>query len=449
MTRPAVSAAVVDSVNSVLQSELATTADPDVRAHLLGVTEVLLHRAELEDLRPARRSALSSAVGPGADPYEGVAERATELARQRLDKDVLRALVAADLPELGSASSDEREAAATAAMDWLGKDTPSEISCDRVADYLAASGRGGLTVESVRQLSGGFSKTTLLLALRDGVGVQEVVLRQVPPGRDGSGLAAEFDVVRFAWEHGVPAPEPLWLEPLDNALGGPFFATRRVLGENLGDVFGPRPGVDPDVARGLAAALAVLHAVEPTDLARTPVAPMVTGEQVLARIDEQAEQVARAAEVDSGGYRPLNALLFAWLRTHVPEELPAPVLLHGDPGFHNLMVHEGKVQALLDWERARLGDAAQDLSYVRPHVTRVLPWQDFLEAYGAAGGRPPDERHLRYYAVWHDTWRYAGAYRGRARLLTGRRSVLDGVIGLLHAPRFLHSALSTAFEVDL
>jgi aminoglycoside phosphotransferase (APT) family kinase protein len=203
------------------------------------------------------------------------------------------------------------------------------------------------------------------------------------------------------------------------------------------------------VAPHLARALARLHAVDPEQVKHTPVPPMASRAEILARIDEQETKLRVAASSFTSRPRPLDALLFAWLRQLARDHDVRPALLHGDPGFHNLLVHEGRVSALLDWERSLVGDPAQDLAYVRPQVERVVPWRVFLDAYCAAGGSAPSDDRLHYYAVWHDTWRYVGSFRGLSRLHGDRASVLDAVTGLLHAPRFLLSALRTAFEVDL
>lgn len=460
---------VLDAVHRVLHCDLfAADGDRAAIDHLLTVADVLLHRAVLDDLAPRRRRQVGDELaglvdrcaGAGADrdrdPFSRAESVANRIAAGRVPAElaslVLRCLAAADLPELGRAASPDREAAETAAMDWLGREAPAAISAQDVSDYLAARAPlgPGAVARSVTQLSGGFSKTTILVSVqRQGGPVEEIVLRQVPPGRDAHTLVGEYDTVSFAWEHGVNAPEPLWIEPEDNPLGGPFFASRRVAGSNLGDVFGPRPGTGPEAGLGLATALAQLHQVNLDGVPATPVVPMVSRKEIIAAIDQQSELARAAAAVDGDIPHPLHALLFEWLREHAPDDVAHPVLLHGDPGFHNMLVHDGEVTALLDWERARLGDAAQDLAYVRPHVTRVQPWQDFLDAYCAAGGTAPDEERLRYYSVWHDAWRFTGAYRGRGRLLTQPGGLLAGVMGLLHAPRFLLSGLQIAYEVEL
>lgn len=458
----------VDAVHRALHHDLETAGGSDAtRAHLLGVADVLLHRAVQDDLRDVRRNAAREDVAAflarlplemtpkGGDPFENIEASSDWIAAgsptKDLVKQVLRILVTADLPELGRATSPEREAAEVPAMDWLGREATAHVTPQDVADYISRrSPLEAVDVDSVTQLSGGFSKTTLLVGLhRAGHGPEEIVIRQVPPGRDAHTLTGEYNVVRFAWKHGVEAPEPLWLEPADNLLGGPFFASRRVPGSNVGDVFGPRPGTDPEASRGLARALAHLHQIPVVEVPDTPVSRMVAREEILEAISEQAELASVASAVDGSAPHPLHALLFAWLRAHAPQNVARPVLLHGDPGFHNMLVHEGKVQALLDWERARVGDPAQDLAYVRPHVTRVQPWQEFLDAYCAAGGEPPDDGLLRYYSVWHDAWRFTGSYRGRGRLLSQPSGLLAGVTGLLHAPRFLLSGLETAYEVEL
>jgi aminoglycoside phosphotransferase (APT) family kinase protein len=464
-------APAVDAVNQSLQTELAAhPEDLTTRERLLGAADLLLHRAVLDDLTTARRAARAAdfealakqlaqqarLAVTDADPLAVIEQVADAFCDGTLSRDVITEtlvhLAATDLPELGRTSTPEMEATAAAAMDWLGGDAPATISFAALGEYLGR--RAGTdavpVVRSVRRISGGFSKVTTLVSVSVDGREEEIVLRQLSPGRDRSGLVAEYQVVRFAWENGVPAPEPLWVEPDDNSLGGAFFATRRVPGANVGDVFGPRSGAtDPAPAHGLARALASLHALDHTGVAGTPVAPMASHPDLLARIGEQREQVARVAAVDGGILRPLHELLFAWLRIHAPTDVAHPVLLHGDPGFHNLLVDNGEVQALLDWERARIGEAEQDLAYVRPHVTPVIPWEDFVTTYCAAGGSAPRDDRLAYYAVWHDAWRFAGAYRGKARLLAEPRAVLDAVTGLLHAPRFLLSGLRNAFEVDL
>lgn len=455
----------VQAIRRVMQTELAGDDTEANAARIVELGTVLLHRAVLGDLQEDRRragqSALANAleslgivgVGTSDDAFQTVPRRAHELAEAHSGsqlRPVLESLVAADLPELGSAASAHLLRREDAVMNSLGEEASSSISADRLAAYLTERLGRRFEVHAVTRLSGGFSKTTTLATVQaEGDAPYEVVLRQITPGRDAHTLVSEYGVVRYVWARGGDVPEPLWLEPEDNDLGGPFFASRRALGVNFGDVFGPAEGTTASVGTELATALGRLHAMSADDLVVAPVPPMATRDEITAAIDEQEQLIAGVLDAVGGPGLPLVDLLFAWLRAHVPAVGGRPVLLHGDPGFHNILIHEGSLTAMLDWERARIGDPAQDLAYVRPHVTRVQPWEDFLAAYCAAGGVEPDEDTLRFYSVWHDTWRFAGAYRGLGRLRTSPRTLLDGVLGLLHAPRFLLGGVQTAFEVTL
>ena len=88
--------------------------------------------------------------------------------------------------------------------------------------------------------------------------------------------------------------------------------------------------------------------------------------------------------------------LFAWLDSHLPPDQGiAPTLVHGDYGFHNLIMDEGEVTAILDWEFAHMGDPAEDVNYCRQFIERYVPFDYFLARYLAHGGRPYDEARDR------------------------------------------------------
>lgn len=461
---------MLDAVHRAMSREFAADLDDATYEHLLAVSDALFHRAALDDSCRFRRAASSERVrdvvarsgcrdvsAQDCDPFPIVDAVVPELVGKVGDggdiEPLLTLLAFTDLPELGIRADATRTAVESAAMNWLGREADAGVTSDQVQAYLRSTQRFGGNVRSVRQLSGGFSKTTLLVDLDsdlDGeTGCREVVLRQITPGRDSHTLGPEFDVLRFAFRHGVAVAKPLWIEPESNPLGGPFFASSRAAGDNPGDVFGARAGVEKGAGVALADALGHLHSVPTDGVPRTPVDPMVRKSDLLAAIEQQSSSVANSASRSNVPGHPLHALLFAWLRAHVPGDVSDPVLLHGDPGFHNMLVEGGNLTAMLDWERSRIGDSAQDLAYVRPYVRDVVPWDEFMDAYCAAGGKPPADDVMQFYTVWQDAWRFAGAYRARARLLEGGRGLLDGVLSLLHAPRFLLGALESAYGVTL
>ena len=77
-----------------------------------------------------------------------------------------------------------------------------------------------------------------------------------------------------------------------------------------------------------------------------------------------------------------------WCRTRVPrtERL---VVCHGDYKMDNVMHAGGRVVAILDWERARIGDPVEELAYA------TLP---YLLGTGAAVGALDPEAFVHRYA---------------------------------------------------
>jgi aminoglycoside phosphotransferase (APT) family kinase protein len=308
-----------------------------------------------------------------------------------------------------------------------------------VTAYLRARRPGSADeAHRVRAITGGFSKRTLLVtATLDGE-QQQVVLRQVPAGRKARGLLLEFEVVRAAHAAGMPVPEPMWIEPEDNRLGGAFFVTRRAPGANIGDVWGA-DGVSKELCGQVAELYARLHNLDATDVPM-PFSPRSTPEELREMIAYQERTlVKRGIEIS-----PALAALFAWLRAHIPAPPPRASLLHGDAAFSNLLIDGGKVSAVLDWEAAHLGHPAEELAYLRPSVEPVLPWSDFLDRYVAAGGTTPDPEAMRFFEVWSHVWRHTGClWLAQNFDATGRYA--SAVAGYVHGPRFLAAGITAAF----
>ncbi|KAA9160516.1 phosphotransferase family protein [Amycolatopsis acidicola] len=290
----------------------------------------------------------------------------------------------------------------------------------------------------VRMIRGGFSKRTILVsATLDGVG-REVVLRQVPAGRKARSLAPEFAVVRALHEAGIPVPEPLWIEPEANALGGAFFVTARASGENFGDVWGGS-GVSKEICAEIARIYARIHLADVHGV-ETPVSPRSTPDELRQTLDWQSSTL-RKREIT---IEPPLASLFSWLRENIPANPGTASLLHGDAAFSNLLIEDGHVSAILDWEMAHFGDPAEELAYLRPSIEPVLPWEDFLDEYEQAGGRRPDNASLRFFEVWSHVWRHIGClWLSQNFVSTGRYAA--AVAAFVHGPRFLQQALRSAF----
>lgn len=426
-----------------------------------GLTEALRRRAELDDQVAARRAAsadrLREALRPVATDAPGdpvglldlVVERADELAVRARDgdtacADALRAavqvLVQTDLPDVDLRSPDRARFEDAAAG---GVGAPPGVTASQLLDCVARHLPDATGVRELRQLTGGFSKETLTAVVDRAQGQDEIVVRKVVPGRTSDTLTGEFAALSFAWQGGVPVPEPLWLD--ETTLGAPAFATRRSAGRCLGDVWGPVEPVEPAAVVSAVRALARLHSLDTGALRATPLPPMTTHTEIVDAVAERRRVVDSVRTGVAEPYVALSAVLLAWLRAHAPGDVTHPVLVHGDFGLHNLLLDGTDLTAVLDWERAHLGHPAEDLAYLRPSVEEILPWPDLLDAYHRAGGPQTDADRFAYYTVWHDVWRGVSALRLRATFVSDPARVTDAMVGLLMTPRFLGRAAGNAF----
>jgi aminoglycoside phosphotransferase (APT) family kinase protein len=314
---------------------------------------------------------------------------------------------------------------------------PRPPTVDEVSGYLDARSSGD-RAHAVRALVGGFSKVTLLVAATLSGVDQDIVFRQIPAGRSARSLVPEFEVLTFVHSHGLPAPRPLWLEPSDNALGGAFFAMSRSPGANIGDVWGQR-GASRELCLEIAELYARLHQL-PVEGLSAPVSPRGTPEELRAMIAWQVEVLdKRGIAVE-----PVLQSLLDWLHAHVPAESSRRSLIHGDAAFSNLLIADGHVSAILDWEAAHVGDAADELAYLRPSVDPVMPWSEFLERYVAAGGIEPSAEGMQFFTVWSHVWRYIGClWMSQNFSQTGRYAA--AVAAYVHGPRFLEEAVRSAY----
>ena len=278
--------------------------------------------------------------------------------------------------------------------------TPAQLEAylhERIPD------QPGLRVTGLTIIPGGRSKETIVVGIEDGGSLpRELVLRKDRPiSVVDSRAADEFELLRVVHVAGVPVAKPLLHEPDPKALGGTCLFVERVRGEKRGEYFPeilcPDEGRE-EIGRQWARALARLHDVPLSDLART-------------HLDLEPDPRAILERTIEGSYRRLIdhdgppsigiELAYAWLVEHLDEALGPPTLCHNDLGLHNLVIDGTELTALIDWELAGVGTPASDLARCRHTVEHLMPWQHFVEAYVSAGGSPEacDPHKIDFYQV--------------------------------------------------
>lgn len=297
---------------------------------------------------------------------------------------------------------------------------------DMLASTLARAGLSG-EVAALERLSGGASMESWAFTC----GGEAFVLRRAPSAEVMAGRpldhASEAAIIRAARDGGVPAPEiVVELAPSDGIGSG--YVMRRIGGS-------PQPQAALDSAEPnrllaeLAATLASIH--------RVPLAGLP-----LSHLDPAAGVEALAGQfADHGGDRPIIALGLAWLRGNLPGPVP-PRLIHGDFRLGNLLIDDGWMMGVLDWELAHSGDYHEDLAFGCMAVWRfgsrkpafgLGELDELFDAYEIHGGQPVDPARFRFWLVYRtvwwalgclgmgQTWR-SGADRSLERVVVARRA---------------------------
>ncbi len=292
------------------------------------------------------------------------------------------------------------------------------------------------TLRDLARLSGGANMESWAFDwVLAGGDTLELVLRRSPSDALMAGRTYGHDIeaalVRAAHDAGTLAPRVVGeLTPTDDMGSG--YVMQRLKGDVSPPAVlaQPAPGLLDDIA----AQLALIHAM---DVSALP--------QGLATLQPHAAlaELHRRFVEDYGGDRPVMALALRWLADHCPEDVAAPVFLHGDFRIGNLMADAHGLSAVLDWELCHLGDRHQDLafgcitSWRFGHIDRpafgLCPFEQLWAAYERVSGVAVDEGRFRWWLVYSTLWWgmcclqmasiwRSGADRSLERAVIGRRT---------------------------
>lgn len=204
--------------------------------------------------------------------------------------------------------------------------------------------------------------------------------------------AREAKILEILHDQGVPVPEVLAFheDPQAAVLG-------HVEGrDNFNRV--TDPAERESIAEHFLEVLAQLHAVDINLFEKAGVTIPKTPEEI-ALNDLDVWQ----STYEAGVREPLPLLTFAcqWLRRNVPRKNVDPVLCQGDTGPGNLLFHEGRVSALVDFELAHISDPMTDLACVRSRdlYTPIDRFPERLTRYAELSGHEIDYETFAFYNV--------------------------------------------------
>lgn len=290
-----------------------------------------------------------------------------------------------------------------------------ELSLASLADWLRGRIAGterGITLE---QFPSGHSNLTYLLQI-DGL---EYVLRRGPLGPvapKAHDMGREFRVLQMVHPHFREAPNVFHLCEDTAVLGSVFFLMERRHGLILRDEVPAQLAKAPKYARLVSEAfidgLVRLHAI---DVSKTGLIALGKPEGFLERqVLGWADRWNRAKTDEM----PKMDRVIQWLIDRRPASR-APTLVHNDYKLDNVMLVDGsvdRIEAVLDWEMATVGDPLADLGLTLcywawveapqlrargvPSLTSQPGWytrDQFVQRYAEGTGR--DLSQIGYYEV--------------------------------------------------
>lgn len=197
-------------------------------------------------------------------------------------------------------------------------------------------------VVRITTLQGGVSSLMTLVEVDTPDLPSRLVLRRLGEHareHDPESLRREQVVLGHARASGVPVPPILFSDLDGEVLGEPLLVLEYLEGEVAGRVSDPER-----FARDVADAMATIHRIDTSGWGLDSSGPV------------------RAPFPEPG--RPVLERAYAALTPHL-ETFASTTLLHGDMWPGNLLVRDGRLVGILDWEDARLGDPLIDIAIAR------------------------------------------------------------------------------------
>lgn len=308
-------------------------------------------------------------------------------------------------------------------------DTETDPFSAHLRDRLAAHfDDQSLALEAFNRRGEGYSWETYLITLsRQRASGERVHERYAVKREPAAGLLAPYDVqlevdlLRTAREDvGCPVPDVLLYE-----VGGPqtkgFYVMQMIEGVvpmpwDVRKLF-PDEALRHDLGIELAQLLARLHG-KPVEQLHIPALSIPSdGHTTGAREAKKWQRIY----LESAAVRiPILDLVFAWLQHRADQVSGRVALVHNDLRIGNVIVRDGKVAAVLDWETAEFTDPVADLAKFNLPTFRgrsalasgLVDWTEFLDTYEAHSGWRPSEQALQYWTVMEIAKTIVGALRG-------------------------------------
>lgn len=252
-----------------------------------------------------------------------------------------------------------------------------------------------LDVTGMSVMTEGYSKKTYLVSLSGAKRLPDtLVVRSDQASYVPTTVRDEYDLLCLLHDSGVPVPPPIAIERTGDVLGNAFMVVGKVEGRTVGDPY-RAPPADERLTRSTAEAMARIHAMPLDALAGIG----LKGDPGHPHILGDFEKYERMWS-ETGAYCPTIDVALAWVRDRLDMAHSRAGLVHNDFSYNNMLVQDGRVTAVLDWEFAHIGNPAADLAYHKYVADQMSGFGLFKQCYAEAGGVLPSDAEIDFYYIW-------------------------------------------------
>lgn len=305
-----------------------------------------------------------------------------------------------------------------------------EMTAELFENWLHSSGNAApdQRVTAFRRLMGGYSKATYIARCGNEAGDTTIVIRKDSPGLPtGSSVTAEFPVLHEMAAIGIPVPVPLWLETDETICDTAFMGVAFSKGAPANQIIPKDPAIQHRWALSCAEVLGTLHKLT-----------SAAGGDVRQPLSLEIDDLERRMLDRERAPHPGLQIGLAWLRGNLDRLEGRPTCrIHGDFGFHNLLIEDDAISALLDWEFSRLGDPVEDLASIKPFLDQIDAWDRFYERYREICGFSLDPLADSFFKVWQEARNMTACLGSlNSLLLPGVKDIPLTVAGTIYIPKY-------------
>jgi aminoglycoside phosphotransferase (APT) family kinase protein len=317
-----------------------------------------------------------------------------------------------------------------------------DITAEGLEAWLHETGNepASTRVTNVKRLMGGYSKATYIVKMGTDAGEKTVVIRKDGYGLPtGPSIVGEFPVLQEMERLGIPAPRPLWIEPGETPFATAFMGVSFASGRPANHCVPQDVETRAKWAVSIAQAVAKLHR-------ETAQPDADVREELLGQLAFfEGNMFARERSPHPGLIIGID-----WLRKNIDTLKGRPaVRVHADLGFHNFMMRDDGLDAMLDWEFSHVGDPVEDLSSMIGFMNQIDSWDLFYKTYQDACGFTMNKKVEAYLTVWRETRNMITCLGSlNSLLLPPVKDVPLTVAGTIYIPKYEVGVLDAITEAE-